>query len=182
MTEKENDKKTTRNISEDSIKFDKVKKPTQLEQAKQEAAEYKDMALRKMAELENFRRNNQNAAAAARERAIGDVIYAFLPALDAFSRAEEYISDAKTKSGVEMIKEQLLNVLKKYGVTPIEAIGKEFNPAVHECIMQVDSPEMTGKVVYEIERGYMQNDKVLRFAKVAVGKEADASADGKQAE
>ena len=121
-------------------------KETELETARREASEYKDLALRRMAELENFRRNNQNLAKDVRDRTLSEVILQILPAIDSFNRA---------------------------GVTPIDAIGKDFDPAFHECIMQVDSPDKVGKVIYEIEKGYTMNGKVLKYTKVAVGKEID---------
>lgn len=171
------------NNEKQEIKFENVKKkPTQLELAKSEAAEMKDMALRKMAELENYRRNNQNLSKDVRERTVAEVIKEFLPAIDAFSRAEGMITDEKTKSGVGIIKEQLLNVLKRYNVTAIEAADAEFNPNLHECIMQVDSPDKAGKVIYEIEKGYMIGDKILRYSKVAVGKQEEAAANADSSE
>ena len=117
-------------------------KETELETARREASEYKDLALRRMA-------------------------------IDSFNRAEEMVSDEKTKRGIGIVKEQLIKKKKKYGVTPIDAIGKDFDPAFHECIMQVDSPDKVGKVIYEIEKGYTMNGKVLKYTKVAVGKEID---------
>ena len=126
-----------------------------------------------ISELENFRRNNQNVAKDVRDRTLSEVIREFLPAIDSFSRAEQMVQDDKTKSGIAIVKDQLLNVLKKYGVTPIDAADNDFDPAYHECIMQVDSPDKIGKVIYEIEKGYMMGDKVLRYAKVAVGKQPE---------
>lgn len=184
MAEKENEKKTCDTSAEEvkgdaeKVKFDKVsgKKPSQLDEAKREAAEYKDLALRRMAELENFRKNNMNVAKDTRDRTVGELVLAILPAIDSFSRAESMITDEKTKSGVGIVKDQLLNVLKRYNVTAIDAAGKDFDPSEHECIMQVDSPDKIGKVVYEIEKGYMMNGKVLRYSKVAVGKEEEGAA------
>lgn len=157
---------------EESVPVEEVKE-TELEKARREAGEYKDLALRRMAELENFRRNNQNVAKDVRDRTLSEVLLQILPAIDSFARAEEMVSDEKTKSGIGIVKEQLINVLKKYGVTPIEALDKDFDPAFHECIMQVDSPDKVGKVVYEIEKGYTMNGKVLKYTKVAVGKEIE---------
>ncbi len=187
MTEKESKKTvdtTEEQVKDGKTKFEKVsgKKPSQLELARQEAAEYKDLALRRMAELENFRKNNINVAKDTRDRTIAEVITAILPAIDAFTRAEGMITDEKTKSGVGIIHDQLLNVLKRYGVTPIDAADKDFNPAEHECIMQVDSPDKVGKVIYEIEKGYNINGKVLRYTKVAVGKEVEAEENAESAE
>lgn len=174
MSDKEKNTKNP-NVSEENLEFEKVKKPTKLELAQKEAADYKDMALRKMAEFENYRKNNQNIAKDTRERVIGEVIAAFLPALDAFARAEQMISDEKTKSGINIIKDQLFNVLKRYDVTPMSSVDKDYNPAEEECIMQVESPDKAGKVIYEIEKGYYMNGKVLRYAKVAVGKETETN-------
>ena len=88
-------------------------KETELETARREAREYKDLALRRMAELENFRRNNQNLAKDVRDRTLSEVILQILPAIDSFNRAEEMVSDEKTKSGISIVKDQLMNVLKK---------------------------------------------------------------------
>lgn len=149
------------------------KKTTPLQSALAEASEYKDLALRRMAELENYRKNNQNLAKEVRDRTLAEVLESVLPAIDGFNRAEELVFDEKTKSGINIIKEQLLQVLKKYNVTPIEAVGLDFDPTVHECIMQVDDNDMVGKVKYEIQKGYKIGDKILRYSRVAVAKAAE---------
>ena len=149
------------------------KKPTPLQLAQAEAAEYKDLALRRIAELENYRKNNQNLAKEVRERTLSEVLENILPAIDGFNRAEELVADEKTKSGIYIIKEQLLQVLNKYNVTPIDAVGTDFDPNVHECIMQVDDNDMVGKVKYEIQKGYRIGDKILRYSRVAVAKAAE---------
>ncbi|MEG1613778.1 MAG: nucleotide exchange factor GrpE [Clostridia bacterium] len=146
---------------------------TPLELAQKESAEFKDMALRKMAELENYRRNNLNLVKETRDRTIREVLEAVLPSVDGFDRAEELIVDEKTKDGIKMIREQLVQLLSKYQVTPIVAVGQDFNPELHECIMQVDDPDMVGKVKYEIQKGYKIGDRILRYSRVAVGKKAE---------
>jgi Molecular chaperone GrpE (heat shock protein) len=166
MAEKE--KVEIETTDEAAKKEPKAKKLTALEAAKKEAAEYKDMALRKMADLENYRRNNQNLAKDVRDRTVREVLEAFLPAVDGFNRAEELVTDEKTKNGIGIIKEQLLQVLKRYNVTEIEAQNAEFDPNLHECIMQVEDAELDGKVKYEIRKGYKIGDAVLRHSQVAV--------------
>lgn len=141
-----------------------------LEEALKQVAEYKDMALRQRAEFENYRKNNLNLSKEVRERTIVDVLESILPVLDSFDRAEQAITDENTLTGLGIIKEQFKLVLAKYNVTEIDAQGKEFDPNFHNCIMQVEKEDMTGKVVYEIQKGYMLGDKVLRHSVVAVGK------------
>ena len=173
VKEEEKNEVNTENSDSQPEQVEETPEISELEKARKEAAEYKDLALRRMAELENFRRNNQNVAKDVRDRTLSEVIREFLPAIDSFSRAEQMVQDDKTKSGIASVKDQLLNVLKKYGVTPIDAADNDFDPAYHECIMQVDSRDKIGKVIYEIEKGYMMGDKVLRYAKVAVGKQPE---------
>ncbi len=141
-----------------------------LDEALKQAAEYKDMALRARAEFENFRKNNLNLSKEVRERTVVEVLESILPVLDSFDRAEQTIKDESTLAGLGIIKEQFKLVFEKYNVTEIEAAGKDFDPKFHNCIMQVDNEEMSGKVVYEIQKGYMFGDKVLRHSVVAVGK------------
>lgn len=166
------------NVKKENLDFGEVKVLTKYEEMEKQLAEYKDTALRRMAELENFRKSNREAARDARERAVGEVITAFLPALDAFERARTMIQDEKTMSGVSIIEDKLKLVLEKYGVTPMETSG-DFDPGLQDCVLQVDSPGNAGKVVYEIEKGYYMKGKVLRYAKVAVGREEHPDKDKK---
>ena len=144
---------------EETAASETTSEPSPLEEALKQAAEYKDMALRQRAEFENYRKNNQNLSKEVRERTIVDVLESILPVLDSFDRAEQAITDENT-----------LTVLAKYNVTEIAAAGKDFDPNFHNCIMQVEKEDMAGKVVYEIQKGYMLGDKVLRHSVVAVGK------------
>lgn len=143
---------------------------TPLEKAEKEAAEYKDMALRARAEFENYRKNNLNLAKEVRERTTADVLESILPVYDSFDRAMEAVTDSKVLEGLAIIREQLQAALDRHGVKAIEAAGEIFDPKLHNCIMQVDKPEMAGKVVYEIQKGYRIGDRILRHSVVAVGK------------
>lgn len=156
--------------SEETAASETASEPSPLEEALKQAAEYKDMALRQRAEFENYRKNNQNLSKEVRERTIVDVLESVLPVLDSFDRAEQAITDENTLTGLSIIKEQFKLVLAKYNVTEIDAAGKDFDPNFHNCIMQVEKEDMAGKVVYEIQKGYMLGDKVLRHSVVAVGK------------
>ena len=94
-------------------------------------------------------------------------------ALRARAEFENYRS--KVLEGLAIIREQLQAALDRHGVKAIEAAGEIFDPKLHNCIMQVDKPEMAGKVVYEIQKGYRIGDRILRHSVVAVGKAEEES-------
>lgn len=142
---------------------------TPLEIAEKQAAEFKDMALRARADFENYRKNNLNLASAVRERTLAEVFGEVLNVLDNFDRAEQSIKDNDAKDGVRLIRGQIESLLNHYQVEAYEALGADFDPELHDCIMHVNAPDKVNKVVYEIRRGYKMNGKVLRYAGVAVG-------------
>ena len=88
--------------------------------------------------------------------------------MDSVEIALVMISDEATKKGVELIKKQFVDLFSEYGVTEIDALGKEFDPAFHNAVMQVEDPENAGKVVEVIRKGYIRNGKVIRYAMVKV--------------
>jgi len=103
-----------------------------------------------------------------------DLIADLLPVLDDFERAlqalKEHKADDEAISGVELIYNKLFNILKQRGLEPMNSVGTEFNTDYHEAITNIDAgEEKKGKVVDVIQKGYLLNDKVLRFAKVVVG-------------
>jgi molecular chaperone GrpE len=75
------------------------------------------------------------------------------------------------KEGIQLVFSKLRNTLSAKGLKPMEAVGKEFNPDLHEAITEINAgEEMKGKVVDEVQKGYYLNDKIIRFAKVVVGR------------
>ena len=75
------------------------------------------------------------------------------------------------REGVQLVFNKLRNSLSAKGLKPMEVLGKEFNPDLHEAITEIDAgDDMKGKIVAEIQKGYYLNDKIIRFAKVVVGK------------
>ena len=139
-----------------------------------EAKENYDRYLRVAAELDNYRKR------AARERADiikygkEDLIKDILPFLDSLDRALEHkdAADAQAfREGVALIQEQLLCCLKKHGVERIESVGAEFDPNVHEALMQMESPDHEdNQVVSEMEKGYLLNGRLVRPSRVCVCK------------
>jgi molecular chaperone GrpE len=102
-----------------------------------------------------------------------------LPVLDDFERAikaSENLTDvAQAREGLSLIYQKMLNTLQQKGLKSIETIGEEFNVEQHEALTEIPAPtpEIVGKVVDQVEKGYYLNDKIIRFAKVVVGKKID---------
>jgi molecular chaperone GrpE len=105
-----------------------------------------------------------------------DVIKDLLPVLDDSERAEKQMEATQDieaiKAGERLVFNKLRSTLQARGLKPMEAVGKDFNPEFHEAIAEVPAPrpDLKGKVLAEVEKGYYLNDKIIRFAKVVVGK------------
>ena len=152
-----------------------------LEEAEKKAAENYDKYVRAVAELDNYRkraaRDKADAIAYGNETLIKDV----LPIIDSLDRATEHAGKAADmgafKEGFKLVKDQLLCCLGKHGVEAIAAVGEAFDPQLHDAMLQVESGvEGHSKVVEEFEKGYLLKGRLLKPAKVSVGK---ASAPGK---
>ncbi len=141
-----------------------------------EAAEWKDKYLRLVAEFDNFRKRNAKERLELIQTAGKDVIVSLLDVLDDSERAQKQLETstdpAASKEGVSLVFNKLKNVLHSKGLKPMNSAGQEFNPDLHEAITEITapSPALVGKVVDEVQKGYYMNDKIIRFAKVVVGK------------
>lgn len=134
--------------------------------------ELEDRTKRQMAEFENFRKRTDKEKSQMFETGAKSVIEKILPVIDNFERGLASTSPEAQDSfydGMNMIYKQMLAELEKIGVTPIEAIGKEFDPNFHNAVMQVESEEFeTGIIAQELQKGYMYRDTVVRYSMVAV--------------
>jgi molecular chaperone GrpE len=136
----------------------------------------KDQYVRLMAEFENFRKRTAKERLELFQTAGKDIIQSLLEVVDDMHRAEQQIESAADvqalKEGVALVFSKLKSTLQHKGVKEMEAKGMEFNPDLHEAITEIPAPteELKGKVVDVLERGYYMNDKLIRFAKVVVGK------------
>ncbi|MBN8781587.1 MAG: nucleotide exchange factor GrpE [Sphingobacteriales bacterium SCN 48-20] len=143
---------------------------------KAELAEAKDKYLRLAAEFDNFRRRSAKERIETIQTAGREVINELLDVLDDAERAEKQLetSDdmAQNKQGIQLVFNKLRNVLQARGLKRMETVGQEFNPDLHEAITEIPaaSDEAKGKVVDEVVKGYYLNDKIIRHAKVVVGK------------
>jgi len=149
---------------------------SELEQIKLDLADQKDKYLRLMAEFENFRRRTAKERLDLIQTAGKDVIVSMLDVLDDCDRAEKQLNSADDisvqKEGIQLVFNKVRSTLQSKGVTAMESLHKDFNVELHEAITEVPVKDnkQKGKVVDEITKGYFLNDKIIRFAKVVVGK------------
>jgi molecular chaperone GrpE len=135
-------------------------------------AEYRDRAARAEAELQNFRTRVERDRQANREAVIAEVVRSLLPALDDLDRADTHGDLAGTP--LELVSQKLRAGFDRYGVTAVGSVGEAFDPAIHEAMVRIPSPEATSDTVAEvIEGGYTLGDRLIRPAKVAVQVPAD---------
>ncbi len=159
------------------------KKPSKEEQLKQtiaekeeQIAELKDKYLRLMAEFENHRKRTVKEKLEMMKSAAQDTMSALLPVLDDFDRAKKNADDENSteifSEGVALVYNKLYSVLNQKGLEAMESNGEVFDPEIHEAITEIPAPseEMKGKVFDTIEKGYLLKDKIIRHAKVVVGK------------
>lgn len=136
-------------------------------------AELNDRLMRQMAEFDNFRKRTEKEKSQMYTVGAADVIEKILPVVDNFERGLAAIPEeekgAAFAQGMEMVYKQLMTVLGDMGVTPIEAVGVEFNSDFHNAVMQAPSEEYaSGVVMQELQRGYVYKDKVIRYSMVVV--------------
>ncbi len=140
-----------------------------------ELEEQKDKYLRLFAEFDNFKRRNAKERIELIQTAGKDVIISLLEILDDCDRAEKQMEDsddaAANKEGVLLVFNKLRNTLHSRGLKTMESVNTGFDVEKHEAITEIEvSEKQKGKVVDEIVKGYYLNDKLIRFAKVVVGK------------
>lgn len=149
---------------------------TETEKLKAELGEAKDKYLRLFAEFDNSRRRNAKERLDLIKTAGQEILQDLLPVLDDLGRAEKIMETAtdieNVKKGFDLIKEKLEKTLATKGLKAMESIGTDFDADLHEAITEIPAPssEMVGKVIDEVEKGYLLNDKIIRYAKVIVGK------------
>ena len=135
----------------------------------------RDKYLRLYSEFENFRRRTTKERLEMMQNASKDLMVELLPIVDDMERALKAMQksgDSAAVEGMELIFKKMYGTLEKKGLKPMNAQGEVFDPEIHEAVTQFDAPteDMKGKVIDELEKGYFLNDKVIRFAKVVVGK------------
>lgn len=132
--------------------------------------ELTDKTVRQLAEFENFRNRTEKEKEAMFETGAKSVIEKILPVVDNFERGLATAPEGDPfAEGMQMIYKQLLTELENLGVKPIDAKGKEFDPNLHNAVMQVENEELeSGTVAEELQKGYMYRDSVVRHSMVSV--------------
>lgn len=153
--------------------FSKKKKEDPM---KAQISELQDKVMRQMAEFENFRKRSEKEKSAMFETGAKSVIEKILPVVDNFERGLAMVPEAEKEmpfvDGMTKIYRQLVTELENLGVTPIDAVGKEFDPNLHNAVMQVANDELEpGTVAQELLKGYMYRESVVRHSMVAVVQE-----------
>ena len=149
------------------------KKREKKDKRDEQIAELTDKVKRQLAEFENFRNRTEKEKSQMYTIGAKDVIEKILPVVDNFERGIKSIPEEEKEgpvaSGMEMIYKQLITVLTDLGVTPIEAVGQEFDPNVHNAVMHVENEELGENIVAEeFQKGYKYKDAVLRYSMVSV--------------
>jgi molecular chaperone GrpE len=146
---------------------------SELDKARRRADDEHDQHLRALADFANYRRRQQEESKQSRLLATQDLVSRILPVVDNFERAleaaERTNSFESLVEGVKLTLRQLKQLMEQEGVQPIPAVGQEFDPAIHEAVMRVETneyPENT--IVEELQTGYTQHNKVIRPARVKV--------------
>ena len=145
----------------------------------------RDTLQRTLADLDNFRKRTEREKKALSRFAVSEVVRDFLEVIDNLERAIAASGSAEDlKKGLEMVLRQQGDILTRHGVEKIDAMGKEFNPAVHEAVMRQESADVASPMVSaELQRGYMHYDRLLRPAMVHVTVPAQpAASDGEVVE
>ena len=136
-----------------------------------------DRLLRTAAEFDNFRKRIERERREHQEYATNEVLREFLPIIDNFERALQAPAEADVdayRKGIELIHRQMLDMLRKRGVTPIDALGADFDPNLHQAVIQeTSSAHREGEVMQELQRGYMLGERLLRPAMVKVAKSGE---------
>jgi molecular chaperone GrpE len=155
------------NLPEDSRELDRLQKELQ---------EQKEKYIRLYADFDNFKRRNAKERVELIQTAGREVIQSMLEVMDDCDRAEKQMQKSddlkQIREGIQLVFTKFRNTLQSKGLKEMNSIGQEFNPDVHEAITEIPVPDenMKGKVVDEVEKGYLLNDKIIRFSKVVVGK------------
>jgi len=145
------------------------------DELKKQLEEANDKYLRLYAEFDNFRRRTSKERVEMLQSAGKEVINDLLPVLDDLERALKAMEDSEDvsalKEGVQLVANKLIKTLQQKGLKAMESINQPFDADFHEAVTNIPAPteDMKGKVIDEVVKGYLLNDKVLRYAKVIVG-------------
>lgn len=169
----EDTKEDSEEVSQTEEKKGIFKKKEKKDKKDEQIEELNDKLKRQMAEFDNFRKRTEKEKSQMYDMGAKSIIEKILPVIDNFERGlagvpEEEKSNAFV-DGMDKVYKQMLTTLAEAGVTPIEAVGKEFDPNFHNAVMHVEDEEAgESEIVEEFQKGYMYHDTVLRHSMVKV--------------
>lgn len=167
---------TDENMSGTSHMNDELEESGELEKKEQELNELRDKYLRLQAEFDNFRRRTAKEKIELMQTASKEVILSLLDVLDDSERAAKQMETATdldaVKDGTRLVFGKLKNTLTARGLKEMDSLHTDFNPDLHDAITEIPAPtpDLEGKVLDVLQKGYYLNDKLIRHAKVVVGK------------
>jgi molecular chaperone GrpE len=167
---------TDENLAGTSYLHDEVDEENEINKLKEELQQQKDKYLRLVAEFDNFKKRTARERIELSQTAGREIITSLLDVADDADRAEKQLQKSEDivhiKEGVQLVFNKLRTILQNKGLKAMDSINTEFDVEKHEAITEIPAPseELKGKVVDEIQKGYYLNDKLIRHAKVVVGK------------
>ncbi|GAX59947.1 molecular chaperone GrpE [Candidatus Scalindua japonica] len=178
--EEKSGEETVQAKSQDDVKVPEELTMEDIIELKKKAEErdtYLDQLLRTKAEFMNYQKRMVKENESTAQFAVRNLILDFLPELDNFDRAMKLADSSqdfdKFVEGIKLIEEQLFKVLGKYGVEPIETVGKPFDPNLHEAVMEEENNEMPHHtIIDEFQKGFLLKERVIRPSKVKVSRRA----------
>ena len=149
---------------------------SEIERLQEELQEQKDKYLRLFADFDNLKKRNAKERLELIQTAGKEVITSLLDVLDDCDRAEKQLQTAENidqvKQGVQLVFNKLRSILQSKGLKAMESVNTEFDVEKHDAITEIPAPleALKGKVIDDVQKGYYLNDKIIRHAKVVVGK------------
>ena len=174
INDEANPRNDEENLQPENENSDTVENET--EKLRAELSEQKDKYIRLFAEFDNYKRRTSKEAMELRSTAGKEIIISMLDILDDMDRAEKQLKesnvDASISDGVILVFDKFRKTLQSKGLKQIETLHSDFDVEKDEAVSEIEVPDkkLKGKVVAEVQKGYMLNDKLIRFAKVVVGK------------
>lgn len=156
-----------------------AEEPTETDSTEEDIAFYVDQIQRTRAEFDNFRRRTQQERLVAYRRTVVDVVRKLLPVIDDLDKAIKVDSEStegdQLRVGLTLIHEKVSQLLKDLSIEPIQSVGANFDPNLHEAMMQVeDDNAAPGEIVEEVEKGYILGDLLVRASRVLVARDPSA--------
>ncbi len=170
------DMNTDENMAGTTHLNDRLAEESEIDKLKEELQAQKDKYLRLLADFDNFRKRSAKERLDLIQTANRDLIVSLLDVLDDCDRAEKQLQNSQdlgqVKEGVLLVFNKLGAILQSKGLRPLKSLHEDFDVEKHEAITEIPAPseDLKGKVVDELTKGYYLNDKIIRFAKVVVGK------------